>query len=61
MTEIFINFFIASPIPMVTDDDDNSKMSDGGDGDRGGSGSVFIFPRYATLLFPWQCFSARSL
>lgn len=25
----------SSPVPMLTDDEDNSKMSDGGDGDRG--------------------------
>ncbi|RUS89929.1 hypothetical protein EGW08_002281 [Elysia chlorotica] len=36
----------ASPVPMLTDDEDSSKMSDGGDGDRGASGLTPTFPRY---------------
>ncbi|GFS13999.1 integrator complex subunit 1 [Elysia marginata] len=36
----------SSPVPMMTDEDDNSKMSDGGDGDKSNSGSSPPFPRY---------------
>ncbi|GFN78406.1 integrator complex subunit 1, partial [Plakobranchus ocellatus] len=36
----------SSPVPMLMDVDDNSKICDSGDGDRGSSNALPPFPRY---------------